>query len=117
MSVGCDDFVSKPFKEAMIFDTLTKQLGVQFIYENTTEGSHAETEKTLTTADFQVMPLTWLLKLAEAALEADSEQAIVLIQEIPETESFLSKNLINMVKKFQFEKMLDFIEPLTSDTP
>ena len=33
ISAGCDDFVRKPFKERMIFEMLTKHLGVQYIYE------------------------------------------------------------------------------------
>ena len=115
LSAGCDDFVRKPFKEAMIFDTLSKHLGVQFIYENGANNNHAKTEKTLTTADFQVMPQAWLLNLSEAALEADSEQVLALIQAIPESQAFLSTQLIKMLKKFQFEKILDLIEPLTFD--
>jgi hypothetical protein len=58
------------------------------------------------------VPHEWLLKLSESALEADSEQVLKLIQEIPETELFLSQHLIKMVKKFQFEQILDFIEPM-----
>lgn len=47
------------------------------------------------------MPQAWLLKLSEASLEADSEQIMILIQEIPETESFLAQNLTQKVRKFQ----------------
>jgi len=115
LSAGCDDFLRKPFKESVIFETLTKHLGVQFLYENTTDSSHAETEKTLTAADFQVMSDEWLLKLSEACLEADGQQVLALIQEIPETESFLAQSLTKKVRQFQFEKILDLIESLISD--
>jgi CheY-like chemotaxis protein len=33
LSVGCDDFLQKPFKESTIFQSLTKHLGVKYIYE------------------------------------------------------------------------------------
>jgi len=33
LSAGCDDFIRKPFKENMIFEALTKHLGVTYIYE------------------------------------------------------------------------------------
>ena len=116
MSAGCDDFVRKPFKEATIFDVLAKHLGVQFIYEQTTaDGSDEAIEKLLTSADFQIMPQAWLIKLSEAALEADSELVLMLIQEIPTTETAMIKNLTKRVRQFQFEQILDFIEPLISD--
>jgi signal transduction histidine kinase/CheY-like chemotaxis protein len=75
LSAGCDDFVRKPFKEAMIFEMLAKHLGVQYIYEDTTTPDTVnETEQLLTTQHFQVMPQEWLVQLSAAALEADSEQ-------------------------------------------
>lgn len=33
LSAGCDDFVRKPFREAEIFDTMHKHLGVEFVYD------------------------------------------------------------------------------------
>jgi CheY-like chemotaxis protein len=115
LSAGCDDFVRKPFRESIIFEILTKHLGVQFIYENIIYSNNAKIEKTLTSADFQGMPLEWLRELSEAALEADSEQVLALMQKIPESEVFLAKNLIKLVRQFQFEQILDFIEPIISD--
>lgn len=112
LSAGCDDFVRKPFKESTIFDMLVKHLGVQFIYENTNAHTQNQTEFVLTAQHFQMMSREWLLKLSEAALEADSELALALIQKIPETETFLAKNLTQKIRTFQFEQILDFIEPL-----
>jgi CheY-like chemotaxis protein len=94
LSAGCDDFVGKPFKEATIFDVLVKHLGGQFIYEQTTADANSEAiEKPLTTAQWQIMPQEWLIKLSEAALEADSEQVLMLIEEIPTTETAMIKSL------------------------
>ena len=33
LSVGCDDFVRKPFREADIFDIMNKHIGVEYVYE------------------------------------------------------------------------------------
>lgn len=32
LSVGCNDLIHKPFKEALIFESLTKYLGVKYLY-------------------------------------------------------------------------------------
>ena len=33
LSVGCDDFVSKPFQKDIIFEKMAQCLGVRYLYE------------------------------------------------------------------------------------
>jgi hypothetical protein len=40
---------------------------------------------------------------------------MMLIDAIPEIEAWFAKSLTKRVRKFQFEQILDFIEPLISD--
>ncbi|VXD21926.1 MASE1 domain-containing protein [Planktothrix paucivesiculata] len=120
LSAGCDDFMRKPFKESTIFEILTKHLGVKYIYENMTDGNSQIGGKInelprLTTEQFQVMPQKWVFRLYQAVLEADEQQIMKLIPEIPETESCLAKSLTKLVRQFQFEQIIDLIEPLTMD--
>jgi nitrate/nitrite-specific signal transduction histidine kinase len=72
----------------------------------------SEKEIPLTSQDFQVMPSTWLAKLYKAVLEADSEQAMKLIHEMSQTETLLINHLSALVRQFQFERILELIEPL-----
>ncbi|WP_333374158.1 hypothetical protein [Microcoleus sp. N9_B4] len=53
-----------------------------------------------------------MISLSEAVLEANTEKVIKVIQEIPETELFLIKSLTKLARQFQFEQILDLIEPL-----
>lgn len=53
-----------------------------------------------------------MISLSEAVLEANTEKVIEVIQEIPETELFLIKSLTKLARQFQFEQILDLIEPL-----
>ncbi len=113
LSAGCDDFVRKPFKESMIFETLSKHLGVKYIYEEIgeSEGENV-TETPLTSENLNVMSPEWVIRLSEAALEADTDQVMTLLREIPETEISLIKGLTKLVRKFQFEHIIDLAEPL-----
>ncbi|VXD25755.1 Multi-sensor hybrid histidine kinase [Planktothrix serta PCC 8927] len=120
LSAGCDDFMRKPFKESTIFEVLTKHLGVKYIYENVTDGNSQTGEiinelPRLTTEQFQIMPQEWLLRLYQAVLEADDQQIMKLIPEIPETEAAFAKSLTKLVRQFQFEQIIDLIEPLVGD--
>ncbi len=113
LSAGCDDFIRKPFKENTIFESLTKHLGVTYIYENALDKDYEDSRQDkLRPEQFQVMPQEWLMRLSDAALEANTNQVMNLIQEIPTSEVILIKNLTKLVRSFQFEQVLDIIEPL-----
>jgi signal transduction histidine kinase/DNA-binding response OmpR family regulator len=116
LSAGCDDFIRKPFKENMIFEALTKHLGVTYIYEQNQEQDHSSLETAkLSTKNFEIMPQQWLKQLSEAALEANTEEVVTLIGEISSTEIFLTQSLTKLVRKFEFEQILDLINPLLED--
>ena len=53
-----------------------------------------------------------MLRLYQAVLEADDQEIIRLIPEIPETEAALAKILTKLVRQYQFEQIIDLIEPL-----
>ncbi len=52
-----------------------------------------------------------MIRLSDAALEADTDQMMTLIPEMPEIEAPLAKSLTKLARKFQFEQILDLIEP------
>jgi len=112
LSAGCDDFMRKPFQEETIFHILNKYLGVRYIYEEIGESQVVEFSEKLTGKDLQIMPQEWLEKLLEATLEADDEKVLQIIEELPETEVKLTKSLTKLVYQYQFERIMDLIEPL-----
>jgi signal transduction histidine kinase/response regulator of citrate/malate metabolism len=113
LSAGCDDFLRKPFAEHTIFDALAKHLGVKYIFaENNSINSEAIPENCLTSDNFRCMPQAWINQLYEAALEADTNLVLQLVTEIPEPEKYLVKSLSKMARQFEFEQVVDLIEPL-----
>ena len=114
LSVGCDDFIRKPFREQVIFDALAKHLGVKYIYENIHQEHEASflSGISLTSENLKSMPDSWIMKLYRASLEADKNIVVSLIGEIPNTEDFLVRSLTKLVRNFQFEELIDLTEPL-----
>ncbi len=53
-----------------------------------------------------------MISLSKAVFEANTQKVMKVIQEIPETELFLIKSLTKLARQFQFEQILDLIEPL-----
>jgi len=111
LSAGCDDFLRKPFTEHSIFEALTKHLGVQYILAATTSSISDQTpESVLTWQHLTCMPQEWIAKLYEAALEANTNLVMGLLEEIPDRENYLIQSLAKLVRKFQFEQLVDLAE-------
>ncbi|HEY9689228.1 MAG TPA: ATP-binding protein, partial [Coleofasciculaceae cyanobacterium] len=111
LSAGCDDFLRKPFTETMIFEALRKHLGVEYIYGNLPGLDHETvTEPSWISDQLKMMPTEWVTKLSEAALEADTDQVMMQIQAICETEARLANKLTELARQFQFEKILNLID-------
>jgi signal transduction histidine kinase/CheY-like chemotaxis protein len=112
LSAGCDDFMRKPFKESAIFNMLNKYLGVTYIYQEIAESPLEEFPDILTGEDFKTMSQDWLARFLQANLEADDHKVLIIMQEIPETEIKLIKVLNKLVHKYEFDQIIDLVEPL-----
>ncbi len=116
LSAGCDDFLRKPFAEHTIFDALAKHLGIKYIFaENHSEKSELIEENTLRSDNLTCMHQEWINQLYEAALEANTNLVIELIKEIPKTETLLIQSLRKVARQFEFEKLVEFTEPLINN--
>ena len=106
LSAGCDDFLRKPFKEQTIFDALHKHLGVQFIYEDLEETTD-HSPVTSSIINLAIMGEEWRSQLYVAAIEADGNCIIDLLQKIPPTESHTAKLLDNLARQFDFDEIAE----------
>ena len=111
LASGCNDFLSKPFREQDIFDALTKYLGVQYIYAEE-ETLKLASEITLTPEQLTSISSDWIKQFYKAAIEGDVELILSLITEISPREPELAKNLKELVQQFQFEVMINLLAPL-----
>ncbi|MBD2199632.1 MULTISPECIES: AAA family ATPase [Calothrix] len=118
LSAGCDDFIRKPFYTETIFEMMVKHLGVRYLYQEQKPPSHTPnlTVEPLSLTDlFAEMPKSWIINLHEAALDADAELVLQLLELVPESHALVRQTCKNWVKKFQFEKILDLTEPLIDE--
>lgn len=116
LAMGCDDFVSKPFREAIIFDKMAQHLGVRYRYEDSpledvplSSSSPPETDMTITYDSLAVMPEIWLEKMEQAVLCTNEPDILALIAEIPESHRGLADLLKGWVNNFDFDRILDFL--------
>ncbi len=112
LSAGCDDFVRKPFREATIFETMKKHLGVEYIYQEEIPSQTSTELSSLTVEDLQIMPTEWLEKVYYAAKALDDDMMEELIEQIPAEQSLLAEKLTVLVNEFQFKTIRQLIESL-----
>ena len=108
LSVGCDDFVRKPFQSSVIFDKLQQHLGVEYIYENqqtpelSKQSSRSQKQiHQIVSERLARQPQAWIDQLHQASSLADAEWVSQLINEIPQSEAQLATLLTKLVKGFR----------------
>jgi len=111
LSSGCDDFVRKPFREADIFETISKHLGVRYIYDEPTEllSKKAGKHKALTTSVLAILPTELLANLKEAATCLDMDKVERIIEEIRTHNSTIADGLATLSSEFKYDEILNLI--------
>ncbi|MEL7036493.1 MAG: PAS domain S-box protein [Cyanobacteria bacterium J06592_8] len=111
--VGCDDILYKPFHTSELLDKIATYLEVRYVYEtqNTPSESFVPTVK-LTLDALNVMPLDWIKKFHQAAIQGDDDNINDLITQIPESNSELAATLTSLVEDFRFDKITAVTEQL-----
>jgi PAS domain S-box-containing protein len=112
LSIGCDDFVSKPLQQDVIFAKIAEHLGVRYIYLEPNRGSSDSSPPSeLTRADLAVMPDEWIAKLYQATIKCDDNCMLQLLEEIPTEYTNLKTALTDLVDEFEFEKIVELTAP------
>jgi CheY-like chemotaxis protein len=113
LSGGCDDYVRKPFREEEIFETLTKHLGVRFVYEERAQPIGFPTEAgegLLTTAALAALPSDWVTSLHQAAAQLEADLILDLLDQIREQNAALADALEGLVNDFRFDTIMTLCE-------
>jgi len=113
LKVGCDDFISKPFRAEVIFTKLAEHLNVQYIYAERSVDANPPVElhsvmsnSVLQPYTLEVMSKEWIARLRQAAIEGRDRQVLELIQQIPEVYSDLAQTLREQVYQFNFQEII-----------
>jgi PAS domain S-box-containing protein len=123
LSSGCDDFVSKPFQEEVIFAKMAEHLGVQYTYEDLPNftlsqfGSQNLSVKAGEETEFlrmtlAAMPAEWVIQLHQAAIDADADLILSLVATIPEFDASSAEVITDWINNFRFDKVTNLTEEI-----
>jgi CheY-like chemotaxis protein len=110
---GCDDYLTKPFKEAILFKVMQKHLGVKFIYEA------QQNEEIIETADkcrVASLPTELQMELFDALNGLNPQAINDAIEAIETHDAALAKALAALAQQFDYVQMLALLPHAESET-
>jgi CheY-like chemotaxis protein len=107
LDAGMDDFVRKPYRFSEIYECLSKQLGVQYLYE----GMPASSEVVALTSEMLATLPEGLRSDLKSALESlESERIALVIQQIAAYDQELQKTLTHLTANFDYPAILKALQ-------
>ena len=103
MEIGADDFISKPFRDADLFQKIHTHLGVEYVYAE--EGA-AETVE-LTPESLAGLPQNLIDPMREAVITADLDELLVRLKDVEARNPALAQGLRDLAEGFQYQRLLD----------
>ncbi|MBF2086867.1 response regulator [Thermoleptolyngbya sp. C42_A2020_037] len=117
LNIGCDDFISKPFRREQIFEAIARHLSVRYVYDDVPSEYAAGSASTtlpmqLEPEQFQSIPVSWIVSLHQAALQGNDLRILDLLGELSSDQAELHQTLSHLAQEFQFDKILAATQPL-----
>lgn len=108
LNAGMDDFVRKPYRFNEIYECLSKQLGVQYIYAG---ASRVEDEEVMLTAPMlAVMPPNMRQELQDALESLEAERIAAVIQQVALLDAKLHKALSKLAMNYDYPAILKVLQ-------
>jgi predicted ATPase/signal transduction histidine kinase/CheY-like chemotaxis protein len=117
LSVGCDDFICKPFQEEVLMTKISQYLRVEYIYgENTVENNEVNLKDSELASCLSQLSVELVEKIYNAASQGNDSLILNLIQEMPKENLILVSVLTDLIHNFQFEKLMRITEQVMSQS-
>lgn len=111
---GCNDFVSKPFRESEIFETIRKHLGVRYVIEQQEDPMSASRSGDIKDDEavccFEALPEDLLARLKDATELSDTVLIDQVITEISAKDERLAGMLLKLAENFAYDEILALVQ-------
>jgi PAS domain S-box-containing protein len=114
LAIGADEFISKPFREAELFQKINVHVGAEYEYA---DDQTAETSTELTASSLAQWPQTLVEAMRDAVVIADLDQLLAKIKEGEANDPDNAKALRRLAEGYQYQKLLDLLRTEVFDEP
>ena len=113
-AAGVDDFLSKPFQAAEIFDCLARHLGIHYTYDDTATDQPG---MPLREEALAALPQEFRTELAEALISLDIDRVSRAVNRITEQDAALGSALVWHCHQYAYSSILRVLRTIESGTP
>jgi signal transduction histidine kinase/CheY-like chemotaxis protein len=99
---GCDDFVAKPFREALVFAKMAEHLGVRFSYDDRPAASSPPLPSG---SALSTLPPRWLAEMRHALASGDTARAQQLLTEVDPVDAALAAQLRALLADYRLDEL------------
>jgi signal transduction histidine kinase/ligand-binding sensor domain-containing protein len=117
IDAGCDDFVTKPYRESIIFEKMSEHLGVRFIYDHPPSSGAPDPLPGASPERIARLPVELRMRLHRAILEGDVDAAHRAIHRVRELEAGVAAELASMIKAYRFDDILAMLDAAATPSP
>ena len=111
LNAGMDDFVRKPYRFEEIYECLSRQLGLKYVYHRN-ESDKKINAVDLTEPMLSTLPITLREEFKDALIALDCEQIETIIKQIEETDAVLGYALSALTERFDYSKILEILNSI-----
>ncbi len=110
IEAGADDFLGKPFRDDDLFVSIGRLTRVRYVYQDTPNGHTVATAPLTPEQVTAAIPLTLRTRLRDAALRADFDQMLDLLDEAGSAAPEIARELRARVEHFEYQSLLALLE-------
>ncbi len=114
LEIGADDFISKPFREAELFQKIHTHVGVEYVYAEQPAIAPAAETAPLTPKSLATLSQELIDRMREAVIMADLDLLLATITEVEPSDPLLAQGLRRLAEDFQYQRLLDLF---TTENP
>ncbi|MBK6425945.1 MAG: response regulator [Blastocatellia bacterium] len=109
LEAGCDDFVSKPFHDAHVLETIAEHLGAKYVYDEPIAPA-APAASVVTAERLATLTPDIRVRLKDAAVRGSVQDASRTIGEIRVLDPALAEGLEQLVASLALDELLKLVE-------
>ncbi|MFB2972941.1 PAS domain S-box protein [Aerosakkonema sp. BLCC-F183] len=117
LTAGCNDYISKPFREQTLFLKMAEYLGLEYVYREEEKDRYSSSLSSLSSPAVSLdpkllaaLPEEWLTQLEDAALCGDDAEIAKLVDLLSPELAQLSTGLMELANQYQFEQIVKLIQ-------
>jgi PAS domain S-box-containing protein len=114
LRAGADDFIAKPFREAVLYETIGKLLGVEYVFSDEAGPAKllpgAAVMSAMTAEILSVLPEESINKMRDAVTNADFDLMMELAGGVEDHNILVAQELRSLIERFEYSELLELLQ-------